>query len=88
MTLENKIKWLARFFDLHIHKYIEWEVSTREEDGGAYDLRKSKRIFLEQAIEDMWVQRKMDERVKGVLVYRQNNYPNESDAELGIEAPV
>jgi hypothetical protein len=83
-TLEHKIKWLARFFDLSIKKYIEWEVTTREEDGGAYDRQSHKRKNLELAIDAMWSSRKMDQKIEGVLKYRDLNYKDESDEELGI----
>lgn len=82
--LETRIKWLGRFFDLHINKYIDWNVSTREEDGGSYDHVKSKAKTLPEAILIMWAKRDMDNKLKAVLVHRDLNYRYESDEELGI----
>ena len=84
-TTEHKIKWLARFFVVRIEKYIVWKVQTTEEDGGAYHRLDRAGDTLEEAIRLQWLDRNMDERVAGVLVYRDLNYKSESNEQLGIE---
>lgn len=85
MTTLHKIKWLARFFDVSVNYYLRWEIRTREEDGGAYDLQRHKSLTsLEDAVEVAWKDRKMDAKLHGVLAYRELNYRGISDEELGI----
>lgn len=83
-TTENRIKWMARFFKVGIEKYITWRVRTAEESHGAYDILDKEAQTLEEAVRLQWVARKMDKKIAGVLVYRDINYRDETDAQLGI----
>jgi hypothetical protein len=84
-TTEHRIKWLARFFVVRIEKYITWNVRTTEEDGGAYHTLDKAADTLEEAVRLQWVEREMDKKIASVLAYRDLNYKDESDAELGIQ---
>lgn len=88
MTLEHKLKWLARFFSTTIEKSLLWKLTTMEEDGGAWDRVKFEGETLEDAAEKMWKHRGMEKRIKGVLAYRELNYPNETDEQLGLTEAV
>lgn len=83
--IEQRIKWFCRAsLTVGIEKYIDWQVSITEEDGGAYKTNRHKGKTLNEAMEKAWRGANMDNRVKGMMVYRDVNFKDESDEDLGI----
>lgn len=92
----SRFKWICRLrCKVSVEKYISWKIHFYEEDGGAYTRYPQKGDYegktFEESVARAWDKAGIESLVNNVLAlqsdevdYRRLNYPEESDAELGI----